>query len=147
MTALLRLPSVGAVVHMTAERGRLFRRRTFQPSLSDPDGRHSLLLGSSVLPLPVGCCVLQASWRHRTCPRWHCRSSSVLSVLLCLLYVQRQTSWCRRCTNCDNAWKFQWELWCGHTLARMLLNTNCNALHSTSLKQCVTNACSHAVKF
>lgn len=66
MTALLRLPSVGAVVHMTAERDRLFRLRTFQPSLSAPDGRYSLRPASSILPLPIDCPALQASWREQT---------------------------------------------------------------------------------
>lgn len=55
MTALLRLPSAGAVVHMSAERDRLFRLRTFQHSLSAPDGRYSLLPPSSILPLPMCC--------------------------------------------------------------------------------------------
>lgn len=64
MATLLRLPSVGVVVHMTAERCRLFRLRTVQPSLSAPDGRYSLLPSPSVLPLPIGCFALQASQRH-----------------------------------------------------------------------------------
>lgn len=49
-----------AVVHMMAERGMLLRLTTFQPSLSAPDGRYSLLPASSILPLPIGCSALQA---------------------------------------------------------------------------------------
>lgn len=108
LTARLRLLNVEAAVHMTIERSRLFRLKIFQPSLSDPDGRHSLLHASSSLLSPISCCAPQARHRQKKTknpgsvhcvralsslflasfieiPRKHkvkCRSAAILTVLL-----------------------------------------------------------------
>lgn len=111
----------GAVVHMTAERGRLFKPMTFQPSLSAPDGRYSLLPASSILPLPIGCSALRASQRHRhqqqqllLCPWWNCRSnphslcppwvSSWVPLRMCEVHEVSKYWWCMHCDDASCSW-------------------------------------------
>lgn len=90
MTALFRVPSVGGVVHMTANSRTVQAKDipAFTVSL-----RRKVTLASSISTLPIGCLALGASLRHRhqqqqslLWPWWNC-SSNPLSLSVKILVV------------------------------------------------------------